>query len=72
MNTDGSGRRRITEYDDHDEFPSWSPDGARIAFESDLDGNEEVFTIDVSGANLRRLTTNDAADGQPSYCPVSR
>jgi Tol biopolymer transport system component len=72
MNTDGRGRRRITEYDDHDEFPTWSPDGARIAFESDLDGNEEIFTIDVNGTNLRRLTYNDADDGQPSYSRTAR
>lgn len=65
-------RRRITEYDDHDEYPSRSADGSEIACESDLNGNEEIFPIDVNGTNLRRLTDNDADDTQPSCCPVLR
>ena len=37
--------------------PAWSPDGDRIAFDSTRDGNNDVFTMDVDGGNLARLTT---------------
>ena len=29
--------------------PSWSPDGTRIAFVSDLDGEEEIYVVDERG-----------------------
>jgi hypothetical protein len=35
--------------------PSWSPDGRTLAFESRSNG--QIWTIDVEGANLRRITT---------------
>jgi tricorn protease len=34
----------------HDKWASWSPDGARIAFISDIDGEEEVYVINQDGS----------------------
>jgi len=39
------------------ESPSFSPDGQRIAFESSRDGSWHIWTIDIDGRNLRRLTS---------------
>jgi Tol biopolymer transport system component len=39
-----------------DETPSWFPDGKRLAIQSDRDGATAVYTIDVDGNGLRRLT----------------
>jgi len=36
--------------------PSWSPDGARIAFTSDADGNYEIYTMASDGTDVRQLT----------------
>ncbi len=36
--------------------PVWSPNGARIFFHSDRDGNREIYVMDADGSNLRRLT----------------
>ncbi len=48
------------------EAPSFSPDGQRVAFESTRDGTWQIWTIDVDGRNLRRLTT-EGRNYSPSW-----
>ncbi len=49
MNADGSGQSRLT-YNDVDDFsPAWSPDGRRIAFFSERDGNPEIYVMNTAG-----------------------
>jgi len=50
--------------------PSWSPDGAKIAFSSDRDGNWEIYLVDVSTQKETRITYEKAADGQPAWTPA--
>ena len=52
---------------DWDFGPVWSPDGARIAFTSDLDGDFEIFVMDADGGNVRQLTHNDWWDYGPVW-----
>jgi dipeptidyl aminopeptidase/acylaminoacyl peptidase len=47
----------------------WSPDGNRIAFTSDRDGNRELYVKDVEGGNVQRLTDNRVLDGTPAWRP---
>ena len=49
MNADGTGTRPLIRHDAYDSGGSWSPDGTRIAFTSDRDGDFEIFIIDVDG-----------------------
>ena len=37
--------------------PAWSPDGTRIAFSSSRSGDPEIYSVDSSGANLKRITS---------------
>jgi Tol biopolymer transport system component len=37
---------RLTNTDSFDEYPSWSPDGTKIAFASRIDGNFEIYVLD--------------------------
>jgi TolB protein len=36
--------------------PAWSPDGRRIAFVSNRDGNHDIFVVNADGGGLRNLT----------------
>ena len=56
VNTDGTGRRRLTDDRFVDRFPVWSPAGDRIAFLSGRTGNMEEWVIGVDGSGLRQLT----------------
>ena len=49
--------------------PSWSPDGSRIIFYSEHDGNAEIYVMDVDGANRTRLTNHPADEGYPAFSP---
>lgn len=66
---DGSERRRVV---DHAMYVSWSPDGGRIAFGAEREGNWDVYTVDAGGGNLRRVTHDAAKDRQPSWSPDGR
>ena len=38
---------RLTQNNAEDLHPVWSPDGKKIAFMSDRDGNYEIYVIDA-------------------------
>ena len=45
----------------HDKRASWSPDGRRIAFISDITGEEQVYLIDQDGTGKPEALTTDFA-----------
>jgi Tol biopolymer transport system component len=47
-----------------------SPDGTRIAFDSDRDGQRGVYVADIDGRNVRRITGEGFA-AMPSWSPDS-
>lgn len=55
----------------HDKWPSWSPDGSRIAFISDMSGEDELYVIAQDGSKpAERITTGGAAFRyQPEWSP---
>jgi TolB protein len=46
--------------------PSWSPDG-KLAFSSSRNGYPNIFVVDQSGGNLRRLTSDQGPDVSPTW-----
>lgn len=49
--------------------PVWSPDGTRIAFASNRDGNWELYVLDMTTGQSRRLTSFLAYKGAPTWSP---
>ncbi len=50
--------------------PAFSPDGKRIAFSSNRDGNNEIYVMNVDGSGVRRLTNHPAGDIAPTWNPT--
>ena len=56
----GGKATQLTTHSAHDTRPVWSPDGSRIAFASDRNGNFDVFIMDKDGGVPKQLTTHSA------------
>jgi Tol biopolymer transport system component len=46
-----------------------SPDGRRVVFTSLKDGDLDIYTMNVDGSDVRRLTTTPGYDGGPWWSP---
>ena len=51
-------------------MPVFSPDGSRIAFMSQRDGNSEIYVMNRDGSGVRRLTNQRGADSTPTWSPT--
>jgi Tol biopolymer transport system component len=60
---------RLTESDEPEYDLSWSPDGKKLLFVSERDGNAEIYVMEASGNKQTRLTYNDVTDHQPVWSP---
>jgi TolB protein len=54
----------------HNFLPAFSPDGSRIAFMTNRDGNMEIYTVGRDGSNLRRVTRHPGNDSTPTWSPA--
>ncbi len=69
MNADGTNQVKLFEESIGDESPKWSPDGKKIAFVSNRDGNSEIYICNADGTGITRLTNNPSFDIMPSWSP---
>ena len=72
MHTDGTGIVPISLQRETDTDPVWSPDGQRILFSSNRDGNYEIYSMDADGQNQVRLTNDPGNDYDPSQAVDGR
>ena len=49
MNADGTGQTRLTNNTEFDNYPAWSPDGTKIAFESQRLDNVDIYVMNANG-----------------------
>ncbi len=68
-NPDGSELRQLTDYPGYDAEATLSPDGSRIVFTSDRDGDFEIYTMNVDGSAVQRLTFEEGYDGGAFFSP---
>jgi TolB protein len=69
MNADGSEVTPLSPEGVEDTAPIWSPDGQKIAFVSQRDGNREIYVMDADGQNVVNITRHPADDWTPSWSP---
>jgi Tol biopolymer transport system component len=71
MNSDGSGKRQITNNGAANFAPFFHPDNNRIIFASNMADprgrNFDLYLITLDGKNLQRVTMNETFDGFPMF-----
>ena len=75
IGSDGEGMRHLTQNPARERYADWSPDGSRIAFQSDRDRWPQVydiFVMNANGTNQRNLTDHPAMDMYPDWSPDGR
>lgn len=67
----GGGEMRQLTNDEHSSAsPRWSPDGEKLAFISARDGEDQIWTIDISSGALTKIThLSTGAGGDPVWSP---
>ncbi len=64
-----SESKRLTNNTFTDDQAAWSPDSSHIVFQSNRDGNFEIYTMNLDGSQQTRLTDNASRDLQPNWSP---
>lgn len=69
INPDGTEPRKVTNSPQGkvSESPYWSPEGTRFVFQSNITGNFQIYIIDSTGNNQRRVTNHSGNDYWPSW-----
>jgi TolB protein len=70
MNVDGTQQMQLTKNPSNELEPSWSPDGEKIAFISDRNGQDfDIYVMNADGSNVTQLTDDSANEFGAVWSP---
>ena len=67
INADGTGRRRLTEFDASG--AAWSPDGSKVVLIGKQQDNWDICVLNADGTGVTRLTNNPENESSPAWSP---
>jgi Tol biopolymer transport system component/serine/threonine protein kinase len=65
----GQGPQKLIVSSQRDSNPAYSPDGRKIAFESDRSGAENIWVCERDGSQAVQLTSIESGAGTPRWSP---
>lgn len=72
MNSDGTGVINLTHDPSFDGWPSWSPDGRRIAFSSNRSDPYQIYIMNADGSGVTHAVDSPYTDVRPQWLPDGR
>ena len=69
VNSNGTGATALTSSTALDDDPAWSPNGSRLVFSSERDGDREIYVMNANGSNPVRITNSAGVDERPAWAP---
>ncbi|WP_422005055.1 S9 family peptidase [Roseivirga pacifica] len=69
MNVDGSAHRKLTDRDNNESNPTWSPKGSKLAFTSSSKQGSEIFIYDFEYNNVQEISALPSSPGSLSWSP---
>ena len=69
VDRDGGDAKRLTSHEGTESFPHFSPDGTKIAFSAQYDGNTDVYVVNADGGEPKRLTFHPSEDIVQGWTP---
>ena len=69
VNANGGKAQQLTTTSTYETAPVWSPDGQKIAFATDRNGNFDVYVVSAEGGVPQRITTNSASELPLAFSP---
>ncbi|HEV8237497.1 MAG TPA: protease, partial [Gemmatimonadaceae bacterium] len=65
----GGAATRLSSPPGEESFPRFSPDGTRLAYSADYDGNTDVYVVPAAGGDPKRLTYHPGLDRVRGWSP---
>lgn len=72
LNTASGELLALTDRESQSLSPQWSPDGTRLAYISDMDGDYEIYAMDMDSGAVQQVTDNEYRDTGCLWLPDSR
>ena len=67
VGADGTGLRKLSDYNGRQFSPSWSPDGAWVAFTSENISGQPLLIARIDGSDVREVPGSFRFSGQPDW-----